>query len=941
MAHKTERHYNDFGGLDTRTNRLLMDPATCREGSKNWAIDFNDNLCKRFGFQHKAEPVAQEVVDTFEYRYLDIDTGANLSEILQVRNNGKLYRRYDYSTFILTVTAASAAYYYSIVYDEALTLWRITFYNASQVSIGQVTFNDSDPVTSLVSSVNLLAITGVTASFSGTGLVPAYLLDTVVMEEFDKLANDVESNVIWSWQEVPYSGSTVPFPLAQSEYDSATYEGCTWLNLNNVIYITDGGWLMKYDGRSVYRAGVPKTFPMDVGVFVGQAPAPVTPPAANTGRGVGGFQVQDLATPTGATALPTGVYKYIYRYGFKDVNGSEYFGSSYLDGSDTTQYNVTVGASENPYHSIPYLKNGDGFGIFTCRLNGDQDWGTGAGPFTVDVDSGHNIVAGMSLMVPSYRSASPPAAFISSLYDAYFAAKVTAVTATTITVSNGPPGDPGGGIFSVTPDNCVINAYYVPADQEDKLIYNYETAQAGRPYGFFVDVFRTLIGADEPAYYVRSIPMPRVVGEEYGFYDEETDANITQRGEFDPEEGNDLPRAGKYIAEWQEQIVQGGRTPDPSLKDEDYPSWYLVYADAFFLSKYSEAHLCDFGSVFWSDALTPEGFPQDGLHQESITSKFNDEISGMGENKDAFFVFRGKTVGLLTGSPATGEVQREILESNKGAISHKAIQEVGGRLIYMNEDSGFYSVTAGQLPIPIGYKIQDYFKNNPLQTRTDRLLLMRSRSVNFNTDDQYICYVPAGYKEPSETSALPNPSASSLFFVLDFTETDKGTRGAWYVWQDVHANGGIVFDSNSDLLITSVEDSASQLWRQKRTGTRYDCADHTEAVHFVMNSAWLTQNMPVIDKHWLRLWISSIIGSFSLTVKQYANFMDYMTGSIDLSFAALSSSKKAVKQSTKLNQDKLSGISIGFENDTINEDVKINGWEIELSADFDPGEPKQ
>src|SRR5690606_34264516 len=104
----------------------------------------------------------------------------------------------------------------------------------------------------------------------------AYLLDVRIEDKFNL-------NSSWFWEKVlfpditcisstsitesnlnlsdptQYTQNSVPFKTALASHASDDYEGISTVNINNSIYITDGGFPLKYDGKAVYRAGVPKS----------------------------------------------------------------------------------------------------------------------------------------------------------------------------------------------------------------------------------------------------------------------------------------------------------------------------------------------------------------------------------------------------------------------------------------------------------------------------------------------------------------------------------------------------------------------------------------------------------------------------------------------------------------------------------------------------------
>jgi hypothetical protein len=889
MANQLEKFYSSFSGTDTRSNKLLQDPKSFRKGSKNFRYNFQDEIQNRQGFQHK-DSGAPTFVDIFEYKYKDINTGESKTEVLGVATDGFLYREKNSVIFFSGVS------YVSFYYDEND--------NDFKLDLGGTIFpvTQTTTLSSLQSAVTAALGVG-KFTYSGTSTDLAYLMDFAINKPVSF------KSYIYKWEKVPFPSSIlIPFRTTFLYNTSSEYQGISSVNLNNVIYITDGGFPMKYDGKSICRAGLPKSFSFQV------------QPIANApGRGDGGFIVESSTSPSGVTSLANGTYKYLFRFGFKDFNGFINYG---LIDNEQGQYSVTLsGGNANSKITMPYFKSGSDFGVFSCELSSNQNWGSGTGPFTINVASGHNIVEGMNLMIPALLSGGIPTVNSNLSYVRYFVAYVSSVTTTSITINNGPGGRPGDGLFSYTLSGTTINAYWAPQDFENTSITS-GTSGNSVPYGAFVEVYRSKVNVFDNYYLVGSFPMPRVLSEEYFWYDSTPDSDLISLYN-EQAQGEELPRACKYLSQWQNQLVQGGRPINNALADQDYPSWYnpinaysaTNQVTAFFQNKYTEALLCDYQSIYWADALTPEGFPQDARYSMTVDTNFADKITGIAPNKEAFFIFKTRSTAIMTGTAAlVGDQFLEILETDAGCSSHRSIQNVRGSLIWLDGINGFYACVAGRLPENIGWPIQDYQKINALG-----LDYSKAVSANFRKESLYVC------------------SVGGTTFVFDYADNGPGKRACWYIWDGLNIKS-LLATSNNELLFND----SSRTWKMKLTNSIYDYTDHTSAINLVINTAWLNQGFPTIDKHYIGFWINSIQGDFTLTVNQYGNFLDDVIGTQDnLQFIAESSSKKFVKAQVKAAMPKLSSISFGMENSEKNKWVRIQGYEIQYSPDFSIGEPKR
>lgn len=893
MAHKLDKFYNAFGGLDTRSNRLTMKPNTFTK-FLNARYNFQDELEKANGFQHK-DVGAPAFVGQFEYKYRDVNTGESKTQILAVGTDGNLYKqRKHILTFISTGSFTGYSVYYRADAFQFYALYHAPLGDSS-VNIGTGSTLDD-----LKISMNTVGMTVDVVDEDGnsvTSTLPAYLLDIKVND------TTFADNSATFWEVVTFpDSSSVPFPVtlaAQSDDDIASrYEGISHVNLNNAIYITDGGFPMKYDGAAVYRSGVPACIR-----FV----------RANFGMGIS--PVAPGLTTTANTALSSGNYLYKFRYGFKDYNGAVFYGKE-------TEPNLAVGPDcatiSNPTSEAAAIQTGGydygkDFPVFGCKVSSYN-----SGTKTITTDGAHNVKAGMCIVQPVWDSAYTDKTTENFQYHYY--AKVLSVTSNTIVLDS---VDTTEGTYNNFVATQILNAAYVPTHLHGKT--ESVLLDGKPPYGSFIEIYRTKKDQHTtgPFYLAGLAPIPilsdYVAPFDLFVVDNKPDASLVLNFE-DADPGQEIPRACKYLSSWQGQLVQAGRPPDISVIGDYYPSAAntsptlpAIFDSVSYIFKISEANLCDFQSIYWADSLSPEGFPQDGLHEFAIDTPFADEIKGIAKNKDAFFAFKERSTGVLTGSLAENDISLEILEDDIGCANHLSIQEVMGSLIWLDPSNGFYSCVAGRLPVPIGFPIMDQQKVN-----SSNLDYSSAVSANFRAESLYICGV------------------GSTMFVFDYAQDGELKRNCWYIWDRLTVQS-ILATSEDELLVYD----GTRTWKMKRTNTDYDHTDHQSAISMDVRTAWLTQGAPTVDKNYQAVWINSIQGDFSLDVQFYGNFLDAEISSKTLSMKAEDASKKFIKQEVKCPISKLSAISIGFKNAEKNKKVKIQGWELQYSTDFDGGEPRR
>lgn len=903
MANQLEKFYSGRGGLDTRTNKLTQNPNMFRNGSKNWKYNQLDELTKANGWQHKTSNDEHASRGLIESKRLDVNTGEAIVETLGVDDNGVLWVK-KYHALKFSPTTPGDSLIYSFYYDEKANKFFLS------VPDGKVEVTQTMTMAQLVTALNAVLTTGTVAVYDQSGVAVvgstqlAYLGNVVISSEVDSSDLFQQS---WYWSRVlTPTLAEVCFPVTAEFKDSDEYEGISYININNSTYMTDGGFVIKYDGFSAYRAGMPRTY----GLYTG-AESP------------DGF---DLAASTGGSMTPTSVYNYKFQYFFVDPNGVEILGKI------TNPLFVTLGGANNAVNiSIPAIKNTQMFPVYGCKVSVAATLDNANQTFVVN--SGHNVVAGMSLRLPVYDTT----IVTPVLGWTFWIATVTAVTATTITVQAPPINtlrymDPAGKV----PANTVVSGQWISAGYTQDIYKNKITAlapnggsywQTDIVFGAGVRVFRS--GANDELYQrCFDAPLLYFDSNKYVIKDTLPDTGLNGRSSIalSPDEGEELPRACKYLSIWQNTIIQSGRPVDPTVKDDLYPTVYDVSTASlgpygastinnFFIPLYyTESHLCDFSSIYWNSEFNPEGFPQDGLHEFLIDTPKNDRVTGMAPNKDAFFVFKQFNTGLLTGDLIGQNISMEILEANVGCISHRSVKDINGSLIWLDGTNGFFSCVAGRLPVPIGYPISDYQTLN-----SQGLDYKKAVSANYTKESLYVCAV------------------ESTTFVFDYRQLETGIRGIWYLWDRFNTRA-ILATSNNELLLSD----GSRVWQMKTTNTKYDLTDHTSAIDFNPIIAWQNLKNPIIKKHFLNIWINSIQGGFCLEVNQYYNYMDTERADIcKVNFLSEDDCKAAIKEPIKLNQEKLDAISIGFRNNDKNAFVRIQGYELQLSPDYDKAEPER
>lgn len=895
--HKLEKFYNAFKSLDTRSNKLIQDQDIARAGSKNFRFNFQDELQKGNGFQRKSDTF--DSVGLAEYRYKDLNTGQSKSEILSVGTDGFLYKKLFHS---LKVTSATlTTFTYSFYYDEVLLTY-VFKSGATTISVSD-TMTMEQLKTALNTAFPLYVFTVVDALGATVTSTKLAYYGNVVIDKVVDCANvtgtflykNFNFHESFYFEKVVTPANEELFPTTYSFRTDATYEGISSVNANNSLYLTDGGFPIKYDGYAAYRMGMPRTLGS----------------STNSPSSIDGFS---LTAGTGsAPGLDTSaVYKYYFQYGFVDANGVEILGKTVNPLQATTTASNSVMTL-----TVAPIKNTNLFPVFSCKASADKL--ITLADFTFSVATGHNVQAGMVLRVPVSNA---PLGFAGQ---SFWYPEVTATTATSITidVSN------YASLNFKNPDSVsftFLNNQWISAGYVADAIKGTATQPAlnGGSYwqpevlaGAFVRVYRSTGGTDTIS---RLIDLPVSLVTQYTYIDKIPDTDMSSIA-YSPDDGQELPRACKYLTKYQDTIFQAGRPVNANLALVVYPtifgssvnSWGVPYTEGSDSRiYYTESSLCDFSSVYWADIDDIEGFPQDGLHEFLIDTPQNDRVTGIAPNKDVLVVFKNVTTSILSGDVANNVLQYEVLEQVLGCASHKSIQEVEGALIWCDKDLGFYTMVAGRLPIHIGFPISNYF-------RLGLVNAAKAVSCNYTKESLYICAI------------------EGQTFVFDYAHTSQGNtyRNCWYLW-DRFTTKDLLSDANSNVYLID-----SRMWKMKTTNTKYDFSDHVTAINFVFNTAWINFGYPTIDKTFFGLWLNSIQGGFTVNVIQYANYLETALSLFNNLYFAPEANKKTVKNYVNGNLPKVSALSWGIENNVVNDYVRLQGWEVEFAPIYDTNEPRQ
>jgi hypothetical protein len=734
---------------------------------------------------------------------------------------------------------------------------------------------------------------GLELAINGDDSLPAAFLQ--IMEPIIIDSNNVFSIDYWYWEQIN-STKTPPLPgSANVRYqNSPNFENASTAVFDDVIYIANGwDYPQKYDGQTVYRAGMPEG---------------VRPSAT------------DNTTSTIQPFVTNDVYEYAITYEQIDNRGHIVEGEispiwQHTVGAATASIDVTVtniqpntgwntngalavggtasvyGPDENGFYydlvSLTpgfTLKIGDSAYYLdeTCaQINGSQ-----SSVITITIDAGHGIVPGDLLYFPN------------STPDLLFRSAVS-TTATSVTIDGEP--------VSVS-DNDYIQVYKVSRVFGNVAIVNGNQSQVNT---ITVDAGHTIQNGDIVDFIDASDRLQRrsvtaigatsitIDGIAVDIDDDVLIASINQRTDalnfqrtnlagatlgagapisnnlriniYRTEQGksfgtngelflvtsipNDSSGAATQIYTDELADTELGREfDDPDLVPNPPPiSKYLrSFGNQLFYAGGERGNPENSDRVFFSDGNSPETVPL-------ATNFFNvpnvdDDVTGVGVAGTTLVVTKNHSLWAATGNFLSGQIDVVQISpgANIGCVAHATIASVG-TLMYFLHTNGVYAITENQLyptdpfgnPVPLSIAIDAIFRETSYLPQM-RYVLKRAVAINYTKDNQYLLFLPC----EDVQSTIRTANANSIVLCYDYQEKN------WFQWININAAGGMVVIEDDlyfqERRFSGVDGNTANLYKQHRFYRLIDHADHAGPQRAEWRSSWEDLGQPEVRKKFCR-----------------------------------------------------------------------------------------
>lgn len=228
----------------------------------------------------------------------------------------------------------------------------------------------------------------------------------------------------------------------------------------------------------------------------------------------------------------------------------------------------------------------------------------------------------------------------------------------------------------------------------------------------------------------------------------------------------------------------------------------------------------------------------------------DDDVTGIGVSGSTFIVTKQQSIWAISGNIASGQV--EIIQvapgTNIGCIAHASIASVG-TLMYFLHTTGVYALSENQLyptdafgnPVPISLAIENIFRETNYVPQ-NRYVFKRATAINYTKDLQYLLFIPC---EDSQ-STIRTANSNSVILCYDYQNKN------WFSWTNMNAAGGFV-SVKDDLYFqerrfSTVDGNTANLYKQHRFYRLVDHADHAGAQFCEWLSSWEDLGQPEVRK---------------------------------------------------------------------------------------------
>jgi hypothetical protein len=739
----------------------------------------------------------------------------------------------------------------------------------------------------------LTGVFGLKIAINGDNFYPAAFLQIIEPIIID--SNSVFTIDYWYWKLINFTVSP-PFPGSANRIyqNSPEFENASMAAFDDVIYIANGwDYPQKYDGQTVYRAGMPQgvrpsatdntTFaikPFSTGDAFQYA---VTYTQIDNRNHLVEGDVSEVWKHTVGTtfsAIDVTVTNIAANTGW-NTNGAKAVGGTAtvygpdIDGFYYDFVPLAVGFTLKIGDSAYYLDT-------TCaQINGAQ-----ANVITITVDAGHGIEPGDVV----YFLDTTPVQIVRN---------VMATTATSFTIDGEPVSVADNVFVQVYKVSLVFgNVAIVNGNQSDvnTIIVAVGHSVQTNDVVEFIDAFgrlqrRTVTGIAGNSITVSGIPVS--VLDLYLIASINQRANALNFRRFnsggltliaDAPISNNL-RINIYRTETGAVFIPNGTLflvasiPNDSIgpatqiytddiadaelgaefEDPDEPpnpppisKYVLAFGNQMFYAGGERGNAENSDRVFFSEGNQPEAVPL-ASHLVNVPN-VDDDITGVGVAGTTLVITKNHSLWAVTGNFLSTQI--DVIQiakgTNIGCVAHATIASVG-TLMYFVHTNGVYAITENQLyptdpfgnPVPLSIAIDVVFRETPYLPQY-RYQLKRAVAINYTKENQYLLFLPC----EDVQSTIRTANMNSVILCYDYQEKN------WFQWFNMNAAGGMVIIDDDlyfqERRFSAVDGNTANLYKQHRFYRLIDHADHAGPQRCEWRSSWEDLGQPEVRKKFCR-----------------------------------------------------------------------------------------
>lgn len=382
---------------------------------------------------------------------------------------------------------------------------------------------------------------------------------------------------------------------------------------------------------------------------------------------------------------------------------------------------------------------------------------------------------------------------------------------------------------------------------------------------------------------------------------------------------HDLPPKCKFITSHQGCLILAGTAESPSEVFYSLPEFNFITGE-----------------------IGTEYFPNNA-NSVQMGGANGTSLTGMKTLRESLLIFNEKSVSVLSGDVTTTGVQylkQDALTSQgeQGSLSSNSLQEWEGTLTFLSEEGILSTNTNLSYPTEMSEPIKPLLLNKKLD---------RKRAVSFFSSDQDVLGFFIPVKDTTISSGIFNSPINNKLFLYDVK------INGWLEWGNIDMSGGVCRHKGKTYFL-SRQGGRIALNLFKTASDRSSYSDFNQPITTSMITSWDSLGNSSVFKKYIRLKVfctdshQAFEGnSFKLNLYLRSNFDNTDIGPIELDpgvfggwgiaeygkFAWGSRDFKGIR--TKL-FGKSKAIALHFKNDTINENILMSGYAMEIAAPYKP-----